>query len=87
VTEYDETMDKLSSLFDHDKPESEPTLVQCRVLAPAGSDPADIGLNLVPLAITRARPYGSAVTPTGCASAGKSLVAAADLVESDDDRE
>lgn len=46
MTEYDETMDKLASLFDHDNPESEPTLVQCRVLAPAASDLADIGIKL-----------------------------------------
>ena len=87
MTEYDETMDKLCHCSITISPRASRRLYSAACLRPLGATQPISELNLVPLAITRARPYGSAVTPTGCASAGKSLVAAADLVESDDDRE
>jgi len=40
----DTTLQKLLSLFDHDEPTEAPTLVEARVIGPAGSDPSGIAI-------------------------------------------
>ncbi|WP_222918604.1 hypothetical protein [Natrinema sp. SYSU A 869] len=42
----DETIQKLLSLFEHKVPPEEPTLVEARVIAPAGSDPRGVAIEL-----------------------------------------
>lgn len=42
----DETLQKLLTLFEHKVPSKEPTLVEARVVAPAGSDPRGVAIEL-----------------------------------------
>lgn len=40
----DETIEKLLSLSEHEAPPEKPTLVEARVIAPAGSDPRGVAI-------------------------------------------
>ncbi|GAA0679217.1 hypothetical protein ACFQDG_00570 [Natronoarchaeum mannanilyticum] len=86
---HDETIQKLMSVIDRNEivsENSQPTLSQARVLAPAGSSSTDVALVLNAARDGENRQVTVRTDADGMRALGESLIEAADSVSPDDGR-
>jgi hypothetical protein len=80
----DETIQKLLTLFDHDVPNEGPTLVEARVVAPAGSDPRGVAIELSAARDGEKKRVTIRGDHDGIRALGETLVSAVDDLEISD---